>query len=147
MKRLPTTHKKTPMSKEEKAPDFYELSKISPLPEVTFSKPTASYNGPLHPTSGAASMDASQGDDVDSKDKNRDEALENMRLSNELLRRQLHELQQRNQQNPISGLPTVAEAEMRMNQQLMQLQKEKFEQVQKDQHDNSDAKDEDKVGV
>lgn len=33
MKRLPTTHRKTPMDKNETSPNFYELSERSPLPE------------------------------------------------------------------------------------------------------------------
>eukprot|EP00581_Thalassiosira_minuscula_P006730 CAMPEP_0183704728 /NCGR_PEP_ID=MMETSP0737-20130205/2013_1 /TAXON_ID=385413 /ORGANISM="Thalassiosira miniscula, Strain CCMP1093" /LENGTH=514 /DNA_ID=CAMNT_0025931709 /DNA_START=146 /DNA_END=1690 /DNA_ORIENTATION=+ len=37
MKRLPTCHRKTPVDKDEKCPDFYELAKISPLPELSWS--------------------------------------------------------------------------------------------------------------
>ena len=37
MKRLPTCHRKTPVDKDDKSPDFYELAKTSPLPEVTWS--------------------------------------------------------------------------------------------------------------
>lgn len=33
MKRLPTTHRKTPLDKNESSPNFYELSEKSPLPE------------------------------------------------------------------------------------------------------------------
>ncbi|KAL7439503.1 hypothetical protein ACHAXM_006742 [Skeletonema potamos] len=33
MKRLPTSHRKTPMDKNESSPNFYELSEKSPLPE------------------------------------------------------------------------------------------------------------------
>eukprot|EP00573_Skeletonema_grethae_P012191 CAMPEP_0201693742 /NCGR_PEP_ID=MMETSP0578-20130828/6225_1 /ASSEMBLY_ACC=CAM_ASM_000663 /TAXON_ID=267565 /ORGANISM="Skeletonema grethea, Strain CCMP 1804" /LENGTH=479 /DNA_ID=CAMNT_0048179313 /DNA_START=791 /DNA_END=2230 /DNA_ORIENTATION=+ len=33
MKRLPTTHRKTPMDKNESSPNFYEMSDKSPLPE------------------------------------------------------------------------------------------------------------------
>lgn len=111
MKRLPSTHKKTPINKEEKSPDFYQLSKVSPLPEVTASQPAPSSNGPVHAT----------GETRDAKD----EQLENLRLSNELLRAQLAELQART-----AGVPaTPADAELRYNQQLMQLQKEKFDQV------------------
>ena len=33
MKRLPTTHRKTPMDKNESSPNFYEMSEKSPLPE------------------------------------------------------------------------------------------------------------------
>lgn len=35
MKRLSTCHRKTPVSKEDKCPNFYELAKTSPLPEIT----------------------------------------------------------------------------------------------------------------
>jgi hypothetical protein len=41
MKRLPTCHRKTPIDKEDKCPDFYALAKTSPLPEVEFSRPVA----------------------------------------------------------------------------------------------------------
>ncbi|KAL7464712.1 hypothetical protein ACHAXS_005049 [Conticribra weissflogii] len=34
MKRIPSHHKKAPIEKEHKCPDFYELAKVSPLPEV-----------------------------------------------------------------------------------------------------------------
>ncbi|KAL3809820.1 hypothetical protein ACHAXA_002390, partial [Cyclostephanos tholiformis] len=34
MKRLSTCHRKTPVHKEDKCPDFYELSKTNPLPDV-----------------------------------------------------------------------------------------------------------------
>merc|ERR1712238_62679 len=37
MKRLPSCHRKTPVNKDDKCPDFYELAKTSPLPEVTWS--------------------------------------------------------------------------------------------------------------
>ena len=37
MKRLPTCHRKTPVDKEGKCPDFYELSKVSPLPASSHS--------------------------------------------------------------------------------------------------------------
>mmetsp|Transcript_25582 Transcript_25582/g.55040 ORF Transcript_25582/g.55040 Transcript_25582/m.55040 type:complete len:517 (-) Transcript_25582:270-1820(-) len=37
MKRLPTCHRKTPVDKEDKCPDFYDLAKTSPLPEVSWS--------------------------------------------------------------------------------------------------------------
>jgi hypothetical protein len=37
MKRLPTCHRKTPVDKDDKCPDFYELAKTSPLPEVSWS--------------------------------------------------------------------------------------------------------------
>ena len=174
MKRLPTTHRKTPVSKEDKAPDFYEMSKISPLPEVTISKPAPTlYNGSLHPmgsgyfpsaaavggavaaaaasvgatATAAASVDATataaQEENADTKDKKQDDATamleQNMRLSNELLRRQLLELQQR-ENGGMSLLPggqqyprSTAEAEARMNHQLMQMQRERFQQVQKEQ--------------
>lgn len=36
MKRLSTCHRKTPVNKDVKCPDFYELAKTSPLPEVSF---------------------------------------------------------------------------------------------------------------
>ena len=38
MKRLGTLHRKTPVHKEDKIPDFYELSKTSPLPEITYHR-------------------------------------------------------------------------------------------------------------
>jgi len=37
MKRLPSCHRKTPVDKEDRCPDFYELAKTSPLPEVSGS--------------------------------------------------------------------------------------------------------------
>lgn len=40
MKRVPACHKKTPVDKNDKHPDFYEMSNVSPLPEVTWNKPT-----------------------------------------------------------------------------------------------------------
>lgn len=162
MKRLPTTHRKTPISKEDKAPDFYELSKTSPLPEVTLSKPAPTmFNGSMHPMGSgyftspavaggavaAASVDtaAAEGDNADSKDKQDDSTAkmleQNMRLSNELLRRQLLELQQR---ESIAGYPrNAAEAEARMNHQLMQLQRERFQQVQQGQAETEQQKKED----
>lgn len=150
MKRLPTSHRKTPVSKEDKAPDFYEMSKISPLPEVTLSKPIHIYNSSLHPMGAAtaASMEAAvaQGENTDAKEKKQDDSAamleQNMRLSNELLRRQLLELQQRENgglpllpgHQSVDGFPrSAAEAEMRMNHQLMQLQRERFQQVQHEQ--------------
>lgn len=36
MKRLSPCHRKTPVHKEDKCPDFYELAKANPLPEVPF---------------------------------------------------------------------------------------------------------------
>ncbi|KAL7498834.1 hypothetical protein ACHAWT_010797 [Skeletonema menzelii] len=165
MKRLPTTHKKTPISKEDKAPDFYEMSKISPLPEVTLSKPAPTmYNGSLHPmgngffpsvaaaggaTAAAGSAETAEGENADSKDKKQDDATamleQNMRLSNELLRRQLLELQQReNGGMPLAGYPrNAAEAEARMNHQLMQLQRERFQQAQQEQNEKDQQKKED----
>ncbi len=164
MKRLPTTHRKTPISKEDKAPDFYELSKTSPLPEVILSKPAPTlFNGSMHPmgsgyfpspavaggaaAAAAASVDttAAEGDNADSKDKQDDATAkmleQNMRLSNELLRRQLLELQQR---ESIAGYPrNAAEAEARMNHQLMQLQRERFQQVQQGQAETDQQKKED----
>jgi hypothetical protein len=128
MKRLPSTHKKTPINKEEKSPDFYQLSKVSPLPEVTVtaSQPAPSSNGPVHAT----------GETRDAKD----EQLENLRLSNELLRAQLAELQARTAGVPVTGIPaTPADAELRYNQQLMQLQKEKFDQVNSEKGDGSNV--------
>jgi hypothetical protein len=35
MKRLSSCHRKTPVHKEDKCPDFYELAKINPLPDAT----------------------------------------------------------------------------------------------------------------
>lgn len=37
MKRLPSCHRKTPVDKDDRCPDFFELAKTSPLPEVTWS--------------------------------------------------------------------------------------------------------------
>mmetsp|Transcript_3018 Transcript_3018/g.6602 ORF Transcript_3018/g.6602 Transcript_3018/m.6602 type:complete len:429 (-) Transcript_3018:121-1407(-) len=37
MKRLSSCHRKTPIDKDGKCPDFYELSKTSPLPEVAWN--------------------------------------------------------------------------------------------------------------
>ncbi|EED91834.1 hypothetical protein THAPSDRAFT_22570 [Thalassiosira pseudonana CCMP1335] len=37
MKRVPSAHRKTPVSKGDKVPDFYELAKVSPLQEATFN--------------------------------------------------------------------------------------------------------------
>ena len=45
MKRLSTCHRKTPVSKEDKAPDFYELAKTSPLPEAPMQVPTSAGAG------------------------------------------------------------------------------------------------------
>ena len=165
MKRLPTTHKKTPVSKEDKVPDFYEMSKISPLPEVTLSKPAPTmYNGSLHPmgsgffpsaaavgsaAAAGSTETAAEGENKDSKDKKEDDATamleQNMRLSNELLRRQLLELQQReNGGMPLAGYPrNAAEAEARMNHQLMQLQRERFQKAQQEQSEKDKQKKED----
>mmetsp|Transcript_10437 Transcript_10437/g.18321 ORF Transcript_10437/g.18321 Transcript_10437/m.18321 type:complete len:318 (+) Transcript_10437:1-954(+) len=41
MKRLPSCHRKTPVDKDDKCPDFYELAKKSPLPEVSWSSNNA----------------------------------------------------------------------------------------------------------
>ena len=38
MKRLDTLHRNTPVHKEDKIPDFYELCKTSPLPEITHQR-------------------------------------------------------------------------------------------------------------
>ena len=38
MKRLPNCYRKTPVAKDAKLPDFYEISKTSPLPEVPWSQ-------------------------------------------------------------------------------------------------------------
>ena len=37
MKRLPSNYRKTPIAKNAKLPDFYEISQTSPLPEVPWS--------------------------------------------------------------------------------------------------------------
>ncbi|KAL7450241.1 hypothetical protein ACHAWC_002193 [Mediolabrus comicus] len=55
MKRLPTTHRKTPMDKEDKCPNFYELSERSPLPETVWERRSESggtgmMSGASHPT-------------------------------------------------------------------------------------------------
>jgi hypothetical protein len=41
MKRLPSCHRKTPVDKEDRCPDFYELAKTSPLPEVDWNRTAA----------------------------------------------------------------------------------------------------------
>jgi hypothetical protein len=145
MKRLPTTHRKTPISKEDKAPDFYELSKISPLPDLAISKPPAVYNPAPPLGSGYIQASVTQAVIASSTDKKQSDTAamleENMRLSNELLRRQLLELEQRGiGQNAGSppllqpGLPSnPAEAQIRVNHQLMQLQRERFLQAQQEQ--------------
>jgi hypothetical protein len=46
MKRLPNSQKKTPVNKEDKCPDFYELCKTSPLPENVWQyRPQSMNNG------------------------------------------------------------------------------------------------------
>jgi hypothetical protein len=46
MKRLPTSHRKTPMDKNESSPNFYELSEKSPLPEnVWLRQPSVASRG------------------------------------------------------------------------------------------------------
>ncbi|KAL7544509.1 hypothetical protein ACHAWF_007886 [Thalassiosira exigua] len=49
MKRLATCHRKTPINKEDKCPDFYELAKSSPLPEASYalSQPAAAAGGQM----------------------------------------------------------------------------------------------------
>mmetsp|Transcript_26957 Transcript_26957/g.48645 ORF Transcript_26957/g.48645 Transcript_26957/m.48645 type:complete len:640 (-) Transcript_26957:117-2036(-) len=49
MKRLPTCHRKTPVDKDDKCPDFYELAKTSPLPELSWS-----FSGGAGPGGGSA---------------------------------------------------------------------------------------------
>jgi|EP01082_Thalassiosira_pseudonana_P002204 hypothetical protein len=39
MKRVPAQHSKSPVSKKDKVPDFYELAKVSPLPGAKLSYP------------------------------------------------------------------------------------------------------------
>ena len=162
MKRLPSTHKKTPVSKEAKVPDFYEMSKISPLPEVTLSKPAPTmYNGSVHPSStilpsaaavggaAAGSAETAEGENADSKDEKQDGAsvlLENLRLSNELLKRQLRALENG---MSLAGYPRdAAEAQARMNHQLMAIQRERYQQALQEQHEKDQQKKEDtwKVG-
>jgi len=46
MRRLSASHRKTPISKEEKTPDFYQLAKTSPLPDVPH---TNTSGGPIVP--------------------------------------------------------------------------------------------------
>ena len=48
MKRVPNCHKKTPIGKDDKHPDFYELSKTSPLPEVAWTT-SQGFKMPAHP--------------------------------------------------------------------------------------------------
>lgn len=154
MKRLPSTHKKTPVSKDAKVPDFYEMSKISPLPEVTLSKPAPTmYNGSVHPSStilppaaavggaAAGSAETAEGENADSKDEKQDGAsvlLENLRLSNELLKRQLRALENG---MSLAGYPRdAAEAQARMNHQLMAIQREHYQQaLEKDQQKKEDT--------
>jgi hypothetical protein len=38
MKRLPSCYRKTPINRDDECPDFYELAKSSPLPDVTCSR-------------------------------------------------------------------------------------------------------------
>lgn len=38
MKRLSNCHRKTPVHKEDKCPDFYELAKTSPLPDMSLTR-------------------------------------------------------------------------------------------------------------
>jgi hypothetical protein len=38
MKRLATCHRKTPVRKEDQCPNFYELAKTSPLPEIVYQR-------------------------------------------------------------------------------------------------------------
>lgn len=53
MKRLPNSQKKTPVNKEDKCPDFYELCKTSPLPENTWQyRPQSMNNGSAFSTGG-----------------------------------------------------------------------------------------------
>jgi len=54
MKRVPACHKKTPVDKNDKHPDFYEMSKVSPLPEVTWNKPTTQDGAQLQGVAGLA---------------------------------------------------------------------------------------------
>ena len=48
MKRVPNCHKKTPIDKDDKHPDFYELSNTSPLPEVAWTT-SQGFRLPAHP--------------------------------------------------------------------------------------------------
>lgn len=58
MKRLPSCHRKTPVDKEDTCPDFYELSKNSPLPDVSWTPRGQAVGGvlptPAVPASGGA---------------------------------------------------------------------------------------------
>eukprot|EP00571_Detonula_confervacea_P013613 CAMPEP_0172310812 /NCGR_PEP_ID=MMETSP1058-20130122/12699_1 /TAXON_ID=83371 /ORGANISM="Detonula confervacea, Strain CCMP 353" /LENGTH=514 /DNA_ID=CAMNT_0013023755 /DNA_START=97 /DNA_END=1641 /DNA_ORIENTATION=+ len=49
MKRLSTCHRKTPVHKEDKCPDFYELAKASPLPEVALQRGAQTNGGGVVP--------------------------------------------------------------------------------------------------
>lgn len=49
MKRLPSCHRKTPLDKDGKCPDFNELSKASPLPEVGWNSNTNQRHNNLYP--------------------------------------------------------------------------------------------------
>ena len=51
MKRLSSCHRKTPIHKEDKCPDFYELSKTNPLPDVFIQGGRVSMGG-MMPTMG-----------------------------------------------------------------------------------------------
>eukprot|EP00581_Thalassiosira_minuscula_P016166 CAMPEP_0183730100 /NCGR_PEP_ID=MMETSP0737-20130205/31983_1 /TAXON_ID=385413 /ORGANISM="Thalassiosira miniscula, Strain CCMP1093" /LENGTH=461 /DNA_ID=CAMNT_0025962489 /DNA_START=100 /DNA_END=1485 /DNA_ORIENTATION=+ len=49
MKRLSTAHRKAPVTKEHKCPNFYELAKTSPLPEISFHNGTDATGGNMMP--------------------------------------------------------------------------------------------------
>ena len=54
MKRLPNCYRKTPVAKDAKLPDFYEISKTSPLPEVPWSQRSKGLSiAPANPSAAA----------------------------------------------------------------------------------------------
>lgn len=58
MKRLPSCHRKTPIDKDDSCPNFYELAKTSPLPEVAWTTAASNipttYTGVVAPPSAGA---------------------------------------------------------------------------------------------
>jgi len=49
MKRLSNCHRKTPVHKEDKCPNFYELAKTSPLPEINLQSGGRASGGSINP--------------------------------------------------------------------------------------------------
>ena len=59
MKRLATCHRKTPVRKEDQCPDFYDLAKTSPLPEIIYQRGNQPIPNPaqlVHPGSGTGQL-------------------------------------------------------------------------------------------